>query len=282
MRAADFHSEKEVLMGSEVLLARYMSWKVEVAKAIDAKEMETLISTSPAVEQILEHCQSMLKDAPEKSPSRREIKKIVTGMKKLSKFVAYVRNHKDNINLLAMRDLLAAARKLARSVEISIFNIMTIEDSSIENRFDWSMRMQQDLVTALLVAAVVNSILLAAVCIFGLRIAERIADLKHKASDFAGGKRLEPSLSGKDELSYLDRRLCEVSQAIKDADSQRQKLIAIINHDLRTPLSSIINGLQMIIASGYGEIGEKEKALSTGAESEAKPPACADKRPVVD
>ena len=267
-RAANFHNEKEILMGSEEMLGMYLTWKLDVAKSIDNFRIDDLLNTDPKLENILSQCKWMLAKTNKSSKIHLELKKIVSGMKRLRKFTDYVGKNKAAMNVAALPPLVAQARKLAHDAELSMFEIMKLEDSNIQSSYGWSMDIQQNLITALLVAAIINSILLAAVCMIGLRITERIADLKHKAQDFAGGKRLEPTLSGRDELVYLDARLCEVSQAIRDADVQRQKLIAVINHDLRTPLSSIINGLQMILASGYGDIGANEQVLTTAAEQE--------------
>ena len=266
--ASRFRIEKEVLLESEELLGKYLTWKLNVAKSIDSMKIEAVVNQDPSLDAIINQCDKMLHEAPSGSSTLAEINKVDTGMKKLKKFTAYIRNNKDNLNFAMMPKLVGRARTMAKEVENAIFGIMDSQDSSIQDSFEWSMEMQKELTTALLVAAVLNSILLAAVAVAGLRITERIARLKDKSQDFAGGKRLTPSLSGTDELHFLDLRLCQVSQAIKDADNQRQKLIAVINHDLRTPLSSIMNGLQLILASGYSDIGKEEQALTEAAEQE--------------
>ncbi len=266
--ARRFRMEKEVLLDSEELLGMYLNWKLGVAKSIDSMKIEAVLDQDPELDAIIARCDKILGEAPSGSSTRDEITKVGTGMKKLKKFTTYIRKNKDNLNFAMMPKLIGRARTLAKEVEAAMFGIMDLQDSSIQNSFEWSMEMQKELSTALLVAAVLNSILLAAVAVVGLRITERIARLKDKSQDFAGGKCLEPSLSGTDELHFLDLRLCQVSQAIKDADNQRQKLIAVINHDLRTPLSSIMNGLQLVLASGYGELGKEEQVLTEAAERE--------------
>lgn len=267
-RAHSFYIEKEIMMLSEEMLSDFLVWKLTVAKAIDGMQVAEIGKTQPLITALLNNDDWMIAHISKKSQSYHELKRIHNGFLKLRKFGDYLTKNQDNLNLAVLPKLVAQARKLARDVEASMFEILKIEDSNIQSTYEGSAEMRSELLGALAFAALVNFLTLAGLSFLGLKITERIAALKHKAEDFAGGKRLEPSLSGSDELHYLDLRLCEVSQAIKDADSQRQKLIAVINHDLRTPLSSIINGLQMILSSGYGEIGQKEKALTQAAERE--------------
>ncbi|MBX9722894.1 MAG: HAMP domain-containing histidine kinase, partial [Candidatus Obscuribacterales bacterium] len=267
-RTTSFKNNKEVLLRVEELLSTNLVWKLDIANAIDARRIGDVAKTRPVMKEQLENCNWMLSTLSPKSETYHQIEIVKNGLKKLNKFGDYLSTHEDNLNIAAMPELVKQARNLAKKVEAGLFKAMALQNAGVQKSYDFSVVMRSELIAALGFAAVLNFGLLALTGFVALRITDRISKLKSKAEAFSSGKRLEPSLPGDDELTYLDKRLCEVSQAIKDADSQRQKLIAVINHDLRTPLSSIINGLQMILASGYGEIGEKEKAITTAAEQE--------------
>ncbi len=267
-RANKFAIEKELMVRNEELVGLELTWKVSVAEAADRQDMEALAKMHDKLAEMLENARWMNKHASGPMiPFHTET--ILNGLNKLEKVARFLKQHKDEPTMLmASKKIIESARKVAKVVEKSMFEIMRIEEQTMVTSYEGSAQTLTDLLYALLSAAAVNFVLLGFLCFVGLRITERIYTLKTKADDFAAGKRLETSLSGSDELQYLDLRLCQVSQAIKDADAQRQKMIAVINHDLRTPLSAIMNGLEMILASGYGEMGLKEKGLVTRAERE--------------
>ena len=263
-----FNTSKEIMLRVEELLGLHLCWKLDIAKAIDEMKIDKVAATQPFLDEQITNCQWMIEHTSSKSQSHQQLKRIVSAYTKLKIFGNYLSTHADNLNLAVMPKLVQQARKLASEVEDSLFAVLRIEESGIQRSYDGAAAMRSELISALILAAFANFVLLALVSVVALKITDRIASLKSKAAEFAEGKDLLPSVGGSDELSYLDDRLCHVAHAIREADSQRQKLIAVINHDLRTPLSSIINGLQMIMAAGYGEIGPQEKLLTTRAEAE--------------
>ncbi|MBX9688720.1 MAG: hypothetical protein K2X27_18580 [Candidatus Obscuribacterales bacterium] len=266
--AKAFYIDKELLMRAEELLGLYLVWKMDIAKYMDAMEIDEVAKTQPILREQMELCNWILKYLPDGSQRQYEAMQINKGLRKLEIFGNYLEKHKDNLNLAAMPPLIERARKIAKDVDESLFQLMTLEVSGINKSYDGSQALRSELANAILMAALVNIALLAIIALVALQISEKISFLKSKAEDFAAGKELSAALKGNDELCYLDQKLSEAAREIKEADSQRQKLIAVINHDLRTPLSSIINGLQMILAAGYGEIGSREKELTCAAESE--------------
>ena len=81
--------------------------------------------------------------------------------------------------------------------------------------------------------------------------------LKSKALDFAAVQQIAPSLFGRDELTFLGRKLCEASAKIRQAEAQRHELISVINHDLRTPLASVLGVLESLSYGVYGAMPEQ-------------------------
>lgn len=54
-----------------------------------------------------------------------------------------------------------------------------------------------------------------------------------------------PDINSQDEMELIDRRLCEAARALQEFEESRQNMLALINHDLRTPLSAIILTLDL-------------------------------------
>lgn len=265
-RAEDFKNNKEVLLRVEEMACDHLVWKVAIAKIVDSKKLIEISKIKPIMNEQLKHNAWILSHLSPDTESYHELESVQRALLKLEKFDAYLEKNAESPNFVAILKLFDPVVQLSKKVDKGLLHVMTLQKAGVQNSYEYSVEMRSELITALLSATVVNFILLAVVSLLGLRITERISTLKEKAGELAEGKRLEPSLLTQDELGYLDARLCEVSQAIKEADSQRQKLIAVINHDLRTPLSSIVNGLQLIGA--YGELDEKDQAISNAAEQE--------------
>lgn len=267
-QAQNFYLAKETLLRIEELLGLYLVWKLDVAKSIDEMQIEKVAATEPILSEQLSYCNWIIKNTPRKSQTTERIEQVGKALKKLKKFGLYLNKNKDNLNMAALPQLVSGARKVADLIEDNLFYVMDLEESGIQKSYDGSAAMRSELMSALAAAAALNFVLLALVSLVGLSIIEKIASLKHKAEDFSAGKNLAPTLKGSDELVYLDQHLCEIAQAIKEADEQRQKLIAVINHDLRTPLSSIVNALQLVLGGSFGELSSMEKSLSGSAEDE--------------
>lgn len=264
-----FLLEKEVILRVEELMATHLVWKLDVAKSLDKTRIDEVAATQPVLQQQIDNCSWILANIGKKSKkSIYEINRARLIFEKLKKFGAYLSAKQDSIPLAALPPLVKQAKVLAGEVETSLFRVLSIGESSVLKSYDGSKILRAELMNTLVIASVLNFFLLALLSIFGLRISEQISLLKQKSEDFASGKDIEPSIRGNDELAILDRSLCDLARAIKEADSQRQKLIALINHDLRTPLSSIINGLQLILEAGYGGLGAGQKVLTEKAETE--------------
>lgn len=265
-RAEDFKNNKDVLLRVEEMGCNHLVWKVAIAKIAHSKEIAGISKIKPIMNEQLEHNAWILSHLSPETESYHVLETVQSALLKLEKFDAYLEKHSENPNLVAMQKLVDRVVLLSKKVDEGVLRAMTLQKAGVQSSYEFSVEMRSELLTALLLATAINFVLLALTSLLALRITERISTLQKKAGEFAGGKRLEPSLTGQDELSYLDARLCEVSQAIKDAELQRQKLIAVINHDLRTPLSSIMNGLELIIA--FGELAEKELLIANEAEEE--------------
>lgn len=267
-RSHTFTNQKEVMLRLEELLAVHLVWKLDVATFLDKQDVLGVADTKPLIQEQRDTIQWILRHISHKGSSYTHMQRTKSAMEKLDKFGDYLRKNADNLNIAILPRLVGQAKVLAGEVEDDLFDVMAEEGSHTERSYSGAASVHAELLSALAFAALVNALLIFGVGAYSLRITDKIRGLQDKATNFAEGNEISSSYLGNDEIAFLDARLCEVAANIREADSQRQKLIAVINHDLRTPLSSIINGLQMILAAGYGEIGQKEKQLTSRAEKE--------------
>lgn len=267
-RSQTFTNQKEVMLRLEELLAVHLIWKLDVASALDKQNFSGVGACEPLANEQLEDLDWLLEHVSHQSPSYPRLERSRSAINKLRKFGIYLKKNGENLSMAVLPRLVGQAKILAGDAEDDLFEVMLQEGSFTEKSYSGAMSVHSELLYALTFAALMNALLIFGVGAYSLKIVEKIRGLQEKAKTFAEGHEIKASYLGNDEIAFLDARLCEVASNIREADSQRQKLIAVINHDLRTPLTSIINGLELISAAGYGELGRNEKELSEQAERE--------------
>jgi signal transduction histidine kinase len=68
---------------------------------------------------------------------------------------------------------------------------------------------------------------------------------------------LHPVNTGTDEIAHLDKTFHEMAQALHEAAQYKKELVAMVSHDLRTPLTSIQASLSLLEVGACGEIPAK-------------------------
>ncbi len=74
---------------------------------------------------------------------------------------------------------------------------------------------------------------------------------------------LLPRVSGQDEIAQLDTVFHEMSDALDEASQYKQEMLAMVSHDLRSPLMSVQVSLALLSSGSLGD-------LPAGAAKEAK------------
>ncbi|MBX9722211.1 MAG: hypothetical protein K2X81_12500, partial [Candidatus Obscuribacterales bacterium] len=198
-----------------------------------------------------------------------ELSEISRRRRFLKKVLAYVQDHPEKM-MAIFAALEQKAHNAVDEMELSIYRIFKLKRQTFQTSYKGQKDLSSKILTLLSIAALADILIVASVALLSLRIVEKIYSLKTKSDDFAAGKQIEPSISGNDELSLLDLRLCEASKAIQEAEAQKQELIAVINHDLRTPLSSVLSSLEAINQGVYGNLEGEPAGIIQSSEQELK------------
>ncbi len=80
---------------------------------------------------------------------------------------------------------------------------------------------------------------------------------------FKKGLELEPPVRGGDELAQVDAAFHEMAEEIKEAQRTKQKIVSMISHDLRSPLTSVLGYLSNFKEGVFGDAPE-ETLLAAG------------------
>jgi signal transduction histidine kinase len=127
------------------------------------------------------------------------------------------------------------------------------------------------LISQVLIAAVVVSIAAAIglAILFNRSTTQRLLVLLRNTERLGARKELLPALGGSDEVAKIDQVFHEMAGSLAAAERYKQELLAIVSHDLRTPLTSISASLTLLGHESMGPLPERALNLVTVAERSA-------------
>ena len=85
---------------------------------------------------------------------------------------------------------------------------------------------------------------------------DRLKVLMENTHRLASGEPLKPPVSGSDEIAELDDVFRQMAKALAESEAHKQELIAIVTHELRSPLTSVQGVLTLIGTGTYGYLNE--------------------------
>lgn len=103
---------------------------------------------------------------------------------------------------------------------------------------------------------------------FARSIIARIDRLTDNLKSCAERRELAPSLQGRDEFVQLDKVFHQFNDSLTSIEKQKREFVAMINHDLRTPLTTLQYVLALALRGSYGEFSEGEKKVLAKQEDE--------------
>ena len=116
-------------------------------------------------------------------------------------------------------------------------------------------RKRAGLRTLISVAVSANILLSLALALgFGRNTVSRLETLMRKLKDFSSGKNESEAIQGNDEIAELDTAFRQMALERKQADELKKAVQAMVSHDLRSPLTSVLLRLQLCQNGVYGEV----------------------------
>ena len=258
-RATEYSREKNQVIETQDLVMLFLNWRQKSADAIDTRNFIDFINNYPMLKRQVKISEK-LSETPNLPPEmHEEFSRIAASVGQLNQLAKHGILNRSELSESQFSVLFRNADNAGNVLENSLFKVLAMEREQISASYDLAASLRQSIISILIIAGLANLILLLILTSFGMRIVDKISTINAKARLFATGGVPTLSISGTDELAYLDQQLCSVSKRIRDAESQRQTLIALINHDLRTPLGSILGGLEIFTEGVFGELAENER-----------------------
>lgn len=117
--------------------------------------------------------------------------------------------------------------------------------------------------------AILNvSLAIALALLLGRTTMKRLDKLMAKIRDFSAGRLHPEKIEGNDEISKLDDAFSKMAEERVAADELRQAMQAMVSHDIRSPLTSVMCMINLTTQGVYGELTEKTAQALSCAESE--------------
>jgi len=230
------------------------------------KEYQRIVESLPSQIAFLE---SLLRDSPDQQEALARIDQLTKrGYSLLTRAHKFMRPQ-DNSDV----DLQYTRVQLA-SITASIFdelrNLVT-EESKQQVKNPETTKKTRKAIIVTLIASVWISILLALglAIFFNAGTIKRLKVLIENTGKLAQAKELNPPLSGSDEIAHLDKVFHQMANDLKEANQRKQELVAMVSHDLRTPLTSVRAALTLLSDGVYGELPASGQEQVEAAERSA-------------
>lgn len=262
-----FKSKRSIFLRTEDLVYHLVYFRNAAWRASREQAFRAAGDIVPHYKILLDETKSLCKDTAKDEFVHSELKTV---MKEEKQFFRDLMTMQDAV-LKVYKDSPSLDPFLAlsnRTVE-RLLGILRYESSIAETAYTLSNALHGQILSTVAAAGVFDTVALILLSVLALRMTNKISTLKRKAEDFAAGTELAVEIAGKDELAFLDRELVDASNVVSQAEADKRMLLAVINHDLRTPLASILATLETIKAGLYGELSPADVTLVASAERDA-------------
>lgn len=155
---------------------------------------------------------------------------------------------------------------LKKQVLSDLRGLMEAQEALVAEQPAIQAKSRQHLKTVLLIGFIANVILAFVIALMFVRtITSRVSRLVTNTRRLAEGKEVIPPVPGKDEIAQLDQAFYDMAVSLEEAQRQKQEMVQMISHDLRTPLTSVGSFLEMLKENTYGELSDRGAKRCDGA-----------------
>jgi len=93
-------------------------------------------------------------------------------------------------------------------------------------------------------------------------VSEQITQIDHAIRAIGRGDYAEPiAVSGPDDLAFLGERLDWLRQRLGELEEQKSRFLRHVSHDLKTPLTAIREGAQLLADQVPGQINDSQRTI---------------------
>lgn len=145
-----------------------------------------------------------------------------------------------------------------------------VETQELKEQSNSASRSRESVVHCMQIGVAMNILLALALAIaFNRGTIRRLNVVVGNTANLKQGKSLTDPIGGGDEIAHLDDAFHEMADALAAAAQHKKELIAMVTHDLRTPLTSIQGALTLLREGVFGDLTPKATNQVEKAEGSA-------------
>lgn len=263
----NYARHKNTILNTQELLTEFLIWREAASATYLSDNWQGFFDLLPLLKQEKEKAQNLMTVVEQGSDVQKSVQRIISAITTLDDVAIGVLDA-GKMSKEERDKLFLETDRQGYVVEDSLFWILDKERDALPKSYNLASQLRFQISLMLVAATVFNILVLTLFCRLGLGIFDRVTELNNKATYFMRGGDLVPTLPGNDELTFLDRRLCYVTQKVRLGQTRRQDLMAVINHDLRTPLSALLAGFEMLGSGMLGDCSDETEKLIARTEAE--------------
>lgn len=145
------------------------------------------------------------------------------------------------------------------------------EEKDVQDKAPAAQSAARRTVVYFLFAGVAFSVLLGIMMalFFNSDIVNRVKTMTANTARVVKHEPLLPRVTGKDEIAQLDTVFHEMSEALDEAFKYKQEMLAMVSHDLRSPLMSVQVSLALLNSGALGDLPSRATKETVIAEKNA-------------
>jgi signal transduction histidine kinase len=252
-RASEAHAQAVAAHMNKLLRAVIYAGAITSGDALSRRRMRALKGSDPLDDAPNEFktLLELAKDDPDQTRRIHEIETLVyetvDDLKEIKSLTGEGQTFQAIFDLKHFSQLV---NKIGAKVEIVIRDSEVIEKDQTR-----SQERTRAVVQRVLWLGVILNVLLAVglAVYFNRGTTRRLAVLVDNTMRLAGGKTLVPAVGGDDEIAYLDKVFRDTAKALAESELSKRELMAMITHDLRSPLAAVQAVLELLSMGVYGE-----------------------------
>jgi len=246
-QTAKFSAQKEGLIAAQDTLSKLIQDRYNVIDACKYGDIATAKQIIKRIDPAIGRIRASLSYAD--STAESIVEHMAVSEKELITLAEALPKNPERLSKLQQAALFQPAKTIYDNLADDCFTLMNIQQSALESSFAITTRLR------IQVAAIIVLTLLFDLTIFTLAVKRtltligRTEQLSDQVRAFGEGTAPQRTdAASHDELSLLEERFCESASQLQMIEDRRQTLMAVVNHDLRTPVTSMLLTLEMTVA----------------------------------
>jgi signal transduction histidine kinase len=242
-----FHIRRQRLVKTQELLGQLVKGKMQIVNAFESAETAKIAQAFKNFKEIFATTSGLeTQNAALDQEGAQILNQMFVRERQLTKLLRTLPDE-EQVSQFELALFYPAAKKALNELENDCIRLMEIDQRTNRTSNIVGVNLRKEIAFTLFADLVVTVLLFVLAMKLTVQLVHRANVLADKARNFVHGEVPEPSQGANDEVSWLDDRFCEVAVQLNSLEEKRQSLLTIVNHDLRTPINSMLLTLELMI-----------------------------------